>query len=221
MTHILPQTQLRLWATATGVALAAAALWMLIPQLSRPALGHWPDPAAHDSAAAAAFAAAAGWPRGDLAVDAALAANADLLALPRLGAADAAALAARRAEAESAALAAPADARIWLALAALNDRSAAGQQRAAALLKMSYYTSSGDPRLSGRRVALATQLDSLDDSELAVLLDGEIAHIAGRRPPAIAPLADAYRSASPAGRRVLEAAVSRVDPGLLPGLSGR
>jgi hypothetical protein len=152
---------------------------------------------------AASLASTIGWPRGDLAMDAAIAENAAFLAGVRSGARPTTSGPGYDAAARAASLA-PSDARGWVMLAALSEQNPAAAAKAAAYLKMSYYTSPYNEALFPWRIQIASQLPADADEELATYIKYEIGVAIGRKPAAKLALAADLKTSSPAGRKLLD-----------------
>jgi hypothetical protein len=204
-------TSLRLFATIFAAVLALQAAWIVAAELSRPTLPFFPSnqaaaetAAAHNTAAnAAAFV---GWPRGDLAVDAAITANAAVVdnieGGKRAGATDDRSYN----RTVSAAALAPADARAWLLLAMLSQQTRSDDAKAQAQLKMSYYTSPYNADLFPLRIQLAARLPIITDDELRSFVGYELGMIIREKPDLKQSVLSAFRNGSPAGRQMLQAA---------------
>ena len=129
------------------------------------------------------------------------------------GASSLAALDSTRSVAVRAAALAPHDARAWLLIAEVDSQGL--EHNAAGPLKMSYYTGPNELPLIPLRIDIATRTDAITDSELQILVGGEIRTIITRRPDLKPLIIAAYRSALPEGRRFIESQVGELDPGLL------
>jgi len=197
----------RLFATIFAVVLGLQAAWLLSAELMRVSLPFFPgDKTEIEYALAqrelAAAAAKVGWLRGDLWADYALAADSrSLNDVPAATASDMTELMSERALAF-----APYDARLWLLLSAINARSGWKDDKTLAQLKMSYYTAPNDTRLIPLRIAIAIQSQAIGDEELQILVEHEIRTLILHKPELKPVIVMAYRGASPAGRRFLEAA---------------
>lgn len=209
----------RLGALVLGALLAVQALWILVPELLRPALPFFPATPAEARAvsgdrAMAALAAGVGWPRGDLWTDKSLTANASLVSAFEAGRPSSAPASDRdRATAWTAAKLAPTDARAWVLLAMTSAQ--AHDSIAAAQLKMSFYTAPYNAQLFPLRVQIAAQLPQINDEELQGLLQYEIQTIIHDKPSLKQFIALAFRAATPAARQFFEATLAQVDAALL------
>src|SRR5712692_7253780 len=198
---------------AFAALLGLQATWILVAELTRPALPAFaPDAEAAAAAAtrrsAATVAARLCCVRGDLWADCALTYT-DLFWRENRNPA--------RADtskmfeeahdiAERALILAPHDARIWLILAVLNARLDWLTHGAAASLKMSYYTGTNEIALIPLRLLIAIHSDVFIDSELQQMLRRDVRPIVTRHPQLKPAIATAYRDAPPAGKRFLREA---------------
>lgn len=205
--------RLRLLALVFGVLLAVEAAWLLPAEAIRPNLPYFPADQTeietvtkrHDAASTAAHL---GWPRGELWVDAAIAADAGVIergaAMHTVG---------DGASAHAAALA-PSDARPWLLLAATGSADGA-KERTLAPLKMSFYTAPNEVRLIPLRLRIAVRADSTSDEELQNLIEHDMRTILMRAPMLKPAMVAAYAGATAAGRRFMEDKLAALDPGFL------
>ncbi|WP_244432037.1 hypothetical protein [Rhodopseudomonas sp. B29] len=101
----------------------------------------------------------------------------------------------------------------WLMLGATCDQLRLPTCRLGALLKMSYYTAPNQAGLLPTRLAQALRLiDISDDDELTDFIRRDIrTALSGSADHRVA-LVQAYRTASPAGKRLVEQTVTSVDP---------
>ena len=202
---------------AWGLCLAAA--WILLVELIGPTLPIFPNDAAAIEAAAphrssAKVAAWIGLIRGSLWADYAMTlAPAVSGALADKAASSLAALDSTRNAAVRAVELAPHDPRAWLLIAEVDSRGL--QHNPAGALKMSYYTGPNELSLIPLRIKIATETDAITDSELQILVGGEIRKIITRRPELKPFIIAAYRSALPEGKRFIESQVGELDPDLL------
>lgn len=214
--------RLRVFAFIFGVVLSLQAVWLLAAEITRPALPFFPMNEADVKAAAARASAAAtaariGWPRGNLWVNYAMAADADVIGniesgLPQNSRRVSDDL---RSITERAVALAPYDSRAWLMLAAINSQSASQASETLAQIKMSYYTSPNDVRLMPFRIQIATRSSLIADDELQSFVENELCTIVQRSPDLKHSIALAYRGASPAGRRFLDSKLADLDAGFL------
>lgn len=213
--------RLRLYAITFATVLGAQATWFLAAELTRPSIVFFPtDQSEIENLTvyrdAAAIASRIGWPRGDLWVDYALTVDAEILSQIETAAPGAHGTSeVINLVTTHAATLAPYDARAWLLLAAINAKPGWKDDKILAQLKMSYYTSPNDIRLIPLRIQIATRSDSIADEELQNLVGHEIRTIVARAPILKPIIATAYRRASPAGRRLIEAKLAEFDPEFL------
>jgi hypothetical protein len=165
---------------------------------------------------AAVLAARVGLVRGDLWSEAAFdygdmlwnqdknASNAEVVPFERI-----------RALTEQAIAFAPHDSRLWLLLAANYFRFDWLNERAAASLKMSYYTGSNMMAVVPERLLLAIQSLALQDDDFQELVRHDI-HVAVVRKSEMMPaLIAAYNNAPSLGRQFIEKTLAELDPGML------
>lgn len=210
---------LRMYAVFFAAVLGLQAAWIVAAELSRPSLPFFPINKADAEEAAARHTAAAtaahiGWPRGDLWVENAITATASVLSKVANGGTEKTAPNQSYRIAQTAAALAPSDARIWLVLATLN-RESSNDSAALAQLKMSYYTSPYNEDLFPLRIQMIARSTAINDDELRGFVDYEVGMVIRERPDLKQSVVSAYRNGSPAGRRVLDAAVGNKDPQLL------
>jgi hypothetical protein len=207
---------LRLLTCIFAWGLGFAAVWILSVELIRPSLPVFPNDAATTEAAAAHRNAAGVAARIGLLQGSLWTAYAMTLAPGEFtdkGASSLAALDSTRTAAVRAAELTPHDARAWLLIAEVDSRGL--EHNAAGPLKMSYYTGPNELPLIPMRIKIATGTDAITDSELQILVGGEIRKIITRRPDLKPLIIAAYRSALPEGKRFIESQVSELDPALL------
>src|SRR5262249_47252104 len=113
---------------------------------------------------------------------------------------------------------APHEARAWLVLADFEARLDPTSRKAAAALRMSYYTGPNETALIPVRLTTFGQLDADADAELQQLVRHELANVINRRPELRWAIGSAYRAALPAGKKFFETTVREIDPALLPSL---
>lgn len=110
----------------------------------------------------------------------------------------------------------PHDSRNWLVLAFFaqlpNNLS---RVSVADALKLSYYTGSGNFSLTPVRAQIALQPATIADDEIKTFVSLEIQQFAAKAPSQIAKLGPAYAGAQGDGRKVIEAAITAVNPALL------
>ncbi len=205
--------KLRIYAGIFAAMLGLLSAWILAPELVRRPLGYFPPDqrmAAQDKAAP--IAARIGWLRGDLWVDYALTADAGLFdqSTPGSGGLGKSA----RSITEDAARVAPYDSRAWLLLSAIGAQSG-WDNKAAAALKMSFYTSPEDARIIPFRLRLAFRSEALSDDELQQLLAQQIRTIVLQKPALKLALFTAYGDASPPAQEFIEGKLREIDPKVL------
>ncbi|KAA0072962.1 hypothetical protein CIW50_22420 [Tardiphaga sp. P9-11] len=104
----------------------------------------------------------------------------------------------------------------WLMLASTCERLKMQACNVGALLKMSYYTAPDRAGLLPLRLAQALRSKDIGgDDELADMARRDIRFVLARSPDLRPALIAAYRSASSAGKRLVEQTVTPVDPGYL------
>jgi len=211
------RSNIRICVAVFAAILGIEALWILTPELIRPAVPFFPTQTTAPNPKAAVIAAQIGWLRGDLWADAAVASDAEILdVLPRkTGSQMPARFVEMRAITDTAAKDAPFDSRVWLLAAALNSRSGQIDRKAANQLKMSFYTSPNDDRLIPLRIRLALQFNFLSDDELQYLIEQQIRTAALHKPELKPAIAAAYQDASPAGQQFIEGKLAEIDPHFL------
>jgi hypothetical protein len=221
MMHI-PQSRFRVGTAIFAVALGAAAIWLLLVQIFRPALPFFPEDAATAEAIAshrgsAGLAARIGFFRGNLWSDYALTLEPVLRGLTGPdGAPLIALLDDTRSAATRAVRLAPFDARAWLLIAAVNSQAIDRDPTGA--LKMSFYAAPNELSLIPLRIRIATRSNAIADPEIQTLLGAEIQNIVTRAPALKTQIIAAYRNALPEGRLFIETQVGQVDPSLLVSL---
>jgi hypothetical protein len=110
---------------------------------------------------------------------------------------------------------APHDARIWLLAAEIDSRLGSRDHKAAAAMRMSYYTGPNETELVPLRLKLAVSSDQLVDNFFRQLVRHDIQIIATRRPDLKSALRVAFQQASPSGQEFVEETVKEMDPALL------
>jgi len=191
----------RLAALAFAAVLALEAVLVLTPEITL---------LAGRGRANACLAARLALVRGDLWNECALAEQPFRTGLP------ANTLVRLRGEAERAAFFAPYNGMTWLVLANLDSHFDWLTHRAAAALKMSFYTGPNETSLISSRLLVAVRFEALADDEVKLLVSHEVRTIITRRPEFKPSISAAYGDAPPEGKRFLESAVGEVDPNFLP-----
>ena len=205
------------------VAALAASLWIMATEFSHLSLSGFPATAEAATAAAAnrnvaALAASFGFIRGDLWAEYAL----TYLSLSWGDERDSASTQTSPTIVEQAhdvadrALAfAPHDARIWLVLASIDSRFDWLNHKAAAALRMSYYTGANETDLIPLRLLLAIHSDALADKDFQQLVRHDIRTIVIHKPELKPAILATYRGALPIGQQFIEETLEEVDPTLL------
>jgi hypothetical protein len=218
------RNSLRYVAQGFSCILMLLAIWLLLAEISRAALPHFPPDGNVASLIAsernyAKWAARFGIIRGDLWTESALT-YADLMwpaehsdAVKLSGTLEEA-----RSTAERALRYAPHDARAWLLLAALDSRTDSRPVGSTDALKISYYTDPNEADLTPLRLSLSLQPDFFADEEIRELAGREIRLVTLHRPELRAVLAAAYRDAAPPVKRFIEESVQDLDPEFLTAL---
>lgn len=202
--------------------LGCQAMWILAAEFSHRSLTGFPatTEAAKAAAAnrdAAALAASFGFIRGDLWAEYALTyLNLFWGDAPDSASTQASTTMERAREVADRALAfAPHDARIWLVLASVDLRLDWLNHKAAATLRMSYYTGANETDLIPLRLLLAVRSDALADKDFQELVRHDIRTIVTRKPELKPAILAAYRDALLIGQQFLEETLEEIDPILL------
>lgn len=212
-----------------GIATSSIAVvlcWFAIDTIVAEALTPKPQPFAQELARAEPISGAslADWTaeaalRGDLVGDIAMARAAPALNRGTTAEPPEKAAARQRALATaSASLAlAPHSSAMWLLVAMLSSRTQT-EASVAAVLKMSYLTSSSDANLIPTRLAVLSLSPAIADPELRSLLRSDIRLILTRRPDLKAAIAGAYRAGSAEAKAIIDEDVRSIDPGFATSL---
>jgi hypothetical protein len=112
---------------------------------------------------------------------------------------------------------APHSSAMWLLVAMLLSQTQT-EASVAAVLKMSYLTSSADANLIPTRLAVLAVSPAIADPELQSLLRSDIRLILTRRPDLKAAIASAYRDGSPEAKATIDEVVRSIDPGFAASL---
>lgn len=217
-----PQLQFRGFTVVVALVLGAYCLWVLSAELESPRVTRLPTNPQDAARAAtqrsdATWAARIGLVRGDLWATYAFA-FAGLLWTGSPGSSELTPTLERaRARAERAIEYKPIQSDVWLLLAGLASRYGWTKPVPSEALRMSYYTGPNDRESMPLRASIAAQLPAADD-ELQRLARREL-HILLTRGEKQSVM-QAYHSASPSGRRVIEEAVRQDDPDLLKSMGG-
>ena len=220
---------LRITALICALTLGVLAVWIVAAETISPRPGFFP----RDAKEAQSFAATRQWAggaaligmaRGDLWTAAAIAEAGPQLFDPPGAARNAPAsteTSRARIAAMHAAKLSPHDSRNWLVLAALAGEPGSGGINAADALKLSYYTGPGNPALTPLRLSLAARSPVTADEELKSFVELEIRQILTRQPDIKPLLATVYAGASAEGAKLIEDALSPVDPAFLATIKRR
>ncbi len=110
---------------------------------------------------------------------------------------------------------APHDSRLWLLLAANYFRFDWLNERAAASLKMAYYTGSNTLAVVPERLLLAIQSHAIGDEEFQDLVRHDIRIAVTHKSELMSALVAAYKNAPQSGRQFFEKAVGEIDPSVI------
>jgi hypothetical protein len=211
----------RVTVLAFACVLGVFAGWILTAEIKRPVgIKFTSDAQLADSMYerrnAAVKAAQIGIFRGDLWSEAAFIYGDMLLAQSKNASkADPMLLEQARAVIELALTRAPHDSRLWLLLAANYFRFDWLNERAAASLRMSYYTGSNTLAVLPVRLLLATQSHALQDDDFRELVRHDIEIAVARKAQFSPAIVAAYNNASSSGRQIFEKALGALDPSML------
>jgi hypothetical protein len=201
-----------------GVLLGAQCVWLLLAELSRTGIDSLPRNPTTATAAAtqrdpALWAARIGGIRGDLWAQSAFT-YADLLFDQSSAAPTNANLASTAAEArgsiDHALNNAPHQSSVWLLFAGIALRHQLPNANATEALKMAYYTAPSEQTLMPLRLQIATRADRFDDIQIREFISRELRLLLRQNQRTA--IADAYNTASSAGRRLIEQTVADSDP---------
>jgi hypothetical protein len=204
-------TGFRFAALAFAVLLGVQSVWLLVAELTQPKLDRLPVDATAATAAAsqrmrATWAASVGLIRGDLWAKAAFT-DADLLWNNDPKSANSAESVKRvHANLDRAIAYAPDQADVWVLFAGLASRYALPNVNSEEALMMAYYTGPTDYRLMPFRLAIATRFTSVDDVELQEMIRRDVRLLLASRQRAA--IANAYQSASAAGKNLIKKAIA-------------
>jgi hypothetical protein len=195
--------------------LGVLSVWLLLAELTRPAIHGLP--ATTDSVAAAAkqrwqaaLAASFGVVRGDLWADSAFT-HADLLWNDNESSSGLTqALDRARTSLERALDDSPHQAGAWLMLAGLGSRYASLNLNATQALKMSYYTGPSEEDLMLPRLRVAAQSDFLNDVEIREFVTRDVRLLLARRQKSA--IDEAYNGGSATGKAFIKQVVSQMTP---------
>ncbi len=110
---------------------------------------------------------------------------------------------------------APHDAGMWLLIAALEARLDSSNRGVQGPLKLSYYTGAADQNLMGLRLRVATRSQAISDSNMQLLVSGDLRAIVSSAPALKSAIIMAYRDALAPGRQFIADALADLDPTLL------
>jgi hypothetical protein len=201
-----------------GVLLGAQCVWLLLAELSRTGIDSLPrNPTAAAAAATqrdpALWAARIGGIRGDLWAQSAFT-YADLLFDQTSAATPNANLTSTAAEArgsiDHALNNAPHQASVWLLLAGIALRHQLPDANATEALKMTFYTAPSEQTLMPLRLQIATRADRFDDIQIREFISRELRLLLRQNQKDA--IANAYKTASSAGRRLIEQTIADSDP---------
>jgi hypothetical protein len=220
------QTSFRNFRIATlvfAIVLGAQSIWLLLAEFSRPDINSMPTNSQSAALAAkrrndATWAARIGAIRGDLWEDSAYTYSDLLWANSSDSSENTPSLALVRDRLDRAVRYAPDQPGAWLLLAGLASRYRWSKPEPAEALKMSYFTGPSDLLLMPLRLLVTVQLDALDDSELQLLARRDIRLLFAHQGKPV--VIQAYQSATPAGKHLLEQAIGEIDPTFVEPLRG-
>ena len=214
----VPQIFFRFATRLFAILLGVLSIWLLLSELSRPGIERLPTDqvsaaTAANQRSAAAFAASIGIIRGDLWAESAFTYS-DLLwgaggPSPDLTQA----LQHAHISAENALRLAPHQSGAWLFLAALMSHHPSQGFDPTESLRMSYYTGPSERDLMPMRLRLMARLDAFGDGELQQFASWDLRSLIARKQTS--EIAEAYREASPAGKRFIEQTVADIDPSVV------
>jgi hypothetical protein len=208
----------RLATLSLAILLGIQCVWLVLPEMLRPAADRLPTDATASAATAkarssAAWAATIGIIRGDLWAESAYTYS-DLL----WGDADpstdlAQALQSARSRVDRALGDAPHQSSAWLFRAMLGLRYPSQNIDVVQSLRMSYYTGPSEQELAQLRLDAMAQLDMSNDVEMRQFASRDLRSLVARKQ--ISAITDAYTRASPAGKRFIEETVRDIDPSVV------
>lgn len=106
----------------------------------------------------------------------------------------------------------PHNARVWLILAAAQQRCAPNMAKTAGAMRMSFYTGANEIALIRNRLRLALESPQIKEPEFRRLVFHDIQTAIVNRPDLTPAAIEIYRNASPAGRELLRQAASEFAP---------
>jgi hypothetical protein len=209
------QTTFRLVTLILAIILGAQCIWLILAELSRPGLTGLPtDPTGATIATKqrndATWAAWIGAIRGDLWAESAYTYSDLLWARSGSDTEQAEALDRVQVRLDRALRYAPHQSSAWLLIAGLASRYRWSRSDPTEALKMAYYTGPSELPLMPLRLLVTTQLDEIKDSELQLLARRDIRLLISHQgKPAVV---QAFQSATPAGKQLIEQAAKEIDP---------
>ena len=214
---LTPQTgvALRRVTLVFAALLGVQSLWLLLAELTRPAIYGLPADAASAAVAAkqrgrAALAASFGVVRGDIWATSAFT-YADLLSNDSGSSTGLTqALDRARTSLERALSDAPHQSGAWLLLAGLASRYPSLNFNAIQALKTSYYTGPSEQVLMSPRLRVAAQSDFLNDAEIQEFVTRDLRLFISRHQKAA--IDEAYNGGSPTGKAFIKQALSQIAP---------
>ncbi len=217
--HIAFRLGMLLFASLLGVQ----SIWLTLAEISRSSIRRLPTDVAAAAAAfrqrdTAASAARVGGIRGELWAESAFA-YADLLFAKTSTGANTDLdqnLARARASLGHALQEAPHQSDAWLLLAGLALDYPSKDFDAAEILKMAYYTAPSDPQLMPLRLRMAVRSDTITDVEMHQFIARDLREFLARKQKD--QIVEAYNSASPVGKRLIEQTLKDFDPSALKAL---
>jgi hypothetical protein len=114
----------------------------------------------------------------------------------------------------------PHDAQLWLALAAREVARDPDGPGGIEPLKMAYFTAPNDARLMAMRLEVATRMTDPVDTQLRLLVEGDLRLMLTRQPDQGAAVLAAYRRASSRGKAFMDDAVKSIAPSFLRSMHG-
>jgi len=215
------QLVFRLASLSLALLLAVQCLWLVLPEMLRPAIDWLPTNAVASAARTAArgpaaWAAAIAIIRGDLWAESAYTYS-DLLwdkavpnaeitqGLPRAGA-----------RLDRALADAPHQSSAWLFRAALGLHYPSENIDVLESLRMSYYTGPSERQLMPLRLRAMMQLDITGDVEMRQFASRDLRSLVTQKQTSA--IANAYGGASPAGKRFIEQGIRDIDPAMVQSL---
>jgi hypothetical protein len=219
--NVVPHVFFRFATQLFAIVLGVLFIWLLLPEMSRPSIQRLPTDQASAAAAekwrsAASFAASIAVIRGDLWAESAFTYSNLLWDASGPGKDLAQELQDARLRLENALELAPHESAAWLLLAGLASRYPSQGLNATEALRMSYYTGPSERDFMPLRLRLTANLNPLGDVELKQFASRDVRSLLALKQ--ISALSEAYRDASPTGRRFIEQTVADIDPSVVASL---